>query len=297
LCFPDGTIRNDTTPLILELEKMSSERSLFPKDQALAFVALLLEDFADEWVVKCMFSGRWWLPQDQDFAEQFISTNIAFPFKKNAESVETFRKFRNRLVATLPLLGCTPNNMPMIEETYRIILQALETHLTDGYAFLFGSRPSVADFALYGQLAQMAIDTTPMLAMRRDAITTYTWLKHIDDLSGIEVKEDGFLDWTQNKLPEGVMKILQVCLEVYLPYLAANEKAILEKKNQLQFEWKDHNYQGPTFPYQLKCLQALRKVLKQLDSASKDRVQQLITSINPNAWLTLTTAPNLNSNL
>jgi len=297
LCFPDGSIRNDTTPLIMELEKKFSGRNVFPKDQGLAFVTLLLEDFADEWVVKAMYAGRWWLPQDQDFAEQFIGTTLALPFKKNNKTASLFREFRNRQVGRLSFVGCTANNMPMIKETESIILKALETHWNDGHEFLLGTRPSVADFAFYGQLAQMAIDTTPMLAMRHDAITTYTWLQHIDDLSGIEVQEDGFLDWTQNKLPEGVMKLLQLCCEVYLPYLAATEKAILEKKKEFHFKWKGFQYQGTPFIYQLKCLQGLRQALKQIDSTSRDRVQQLIEPLYPNAWLTLTSAPNLNSNL
>ena len=49
----------DSTPIMRRLETEHLPRSVIPKSGWLAFVDYLLEDFADEWVTKCMFHFRW----------------------------------------------------------------------------------------------------------------------------------------------------------------------------------------------------------------------------------------------
>ena len=61
--FPDetGTVTEvmvDSTPQIARLETMFPERSLVPTDPALAFLHLLIEDYADEWLVRIMLASR-----------------------------------------------------------------------------------------------------------------------------------------------------------------------------------------------------------------------------------------------
>ena len=89
LMFPDGSYANDSTHLILELEKRwpDPQRSLIPRSSGDAFLADLIEDFADEWVTKArsdyahliiylylfkiMFEGRFATPEDAQFGAEW----------------------------------------------------------------------------------------------------------------------------------------------------------------------------------------------------------------------------------
>jgi glutathione S-transferase len=58
------------------------------------------------------------------------------------------------------ILGATAENKPLLEESYLRMLAAFEPHV-GMTSYLFGSRPSLADFAWFGQLSEMATDPTP----------------------------------------------------------------------------------------------------------------------------------------
>ena len=66
--FPDRSYANDSTPLILELDaRHPKHRTVVPASAVLAFIAALLEDFADEWLTKVMFEGRFHTEKDSEF--------------------------------------------------------------------------------------------------------------------------------------------------------------------------------------------------------------------------------------
>ena len=75
--------------------------------------------------------------------------------------------FRQRQISRMVILGATAENKPLLEESYLRILAAFEPHV-GMTSYLFGSRPSLADFAWFGQLSEMATDPTPMRIMRRE---------------------------------------------------------------------------------------------------------------------------------
>ena len=156
--YPNGSFANDTTPLIYDLEDRHDERSILPDDPGLAFIAHLIEDFADEWLTKAMFGYRWLEEVDQIQ----MSAWLAFDAFKGGgrEQIQGFANtFRERQVKRMALVGCTRENFPLIEASTRRVLQALEDHVVNEH-YLFGSRPSLGEFGIYGQISQLGVDPT-----------------------------------------------------------------------------------------------------------------------------------------
>ena len=132
--YPDGTFRNDSTPVLYDLE----ERSVVPSDPAQAFIAHLLEDFADEWLTKAMFGYRWLEEVDQIQMSRWLSYD-ALKGGGLEKSQGLAEYFRERQVGRMGIIGCTSENFPLIEASTRTVLQALENHIANEH-FLFGSR-------------------------------------------------------------------------------------------------------------------------------------------------------------
>jgi glutathione S-transferase len=269
LQWPDGRVSNDSTVLTRELEASHAGRSVIPENPGHAFLAFLIEDFADEWLTKAMFGYRWLGEADQKQMSRWLTFDSMAG--AGAPAQETMAKaFRDRQVGRMALVGCTAGNFPLIEASTRAVLAALEAHVSDSL-FLFGNRPSEAEFALFGQLAQLGVDPTPQAMMRADFPLAFRWLAHIDDLSGLDEGQWG---------PPGpmVQPILQAIGDVYLPFLVANAEALDSGAADLHFAAMGHSFAQPPFRYQAKCLAALRQAFGALDQPSKAAITPLLSA-------------------
>jgi hypothetical protein len=143
-------------------------------------------------------------------------------------------------------VGATPENAPVIKESYWRVLRALDGHVRLN-RYLFGSRPSLADFGWFGMLKTLATDTTPMMEMREAVPMVEHWARQVDDISGLELGA-GQGEWIAgvDDLPDATVELLGK------PYA-----------------------QGP-FPYQVKCLQWLREELAALSPAARDSIRPLL---------------------
>ena len=150
----------DSTPIIRRLEADVLGRSVIPHDPALAFIDYLLEDYADEWLTKAMFHYRWQYPADIELAGEILPRWR--DLTASAEEIASRSQFvRDRQISRLYVVGSNEATRPVIEASYRRLLGLLDAHIGNG-PFLFGQRPSAADFGLYGQLTQLAtFDPTP----------------------------------------------------------------------------------------------------------------------------------------
>jgi glutathione S-transferase len=269
--LPDGRYWADSTPMILALEQMHpGSRSVLPDDPADRFLALLLEDIADEWLVFAMFDFRWAKPVDQEFCarRQMAGWFGAMP---GAEFDKVVDAFRNRQIGMLARAGDLSTNRPLWTEGYRRVLQAVEKHLEHS-RFFFGSRPSIADFAHYGQLSQLAIDPTPSEIIRSEAVRTYQWQFDLDDASGIEG------EWRDVNAPlgPGVVALLQLAGDTYLPFLVANAAAIAAGTKTYDLKLNGETYPNPTRSYKRRCLLWLKAALAEVKGEPRERLESIL---------------------
>ncbi|MEO1731127.1 MAG: glutathione S-transferase N-terminal domain-containing protein [Pseudomonadota bacterium] len=270
LQFPDGTIANDTTPLIYTLEENHPDRSIVPDDPGMAFLAHLIEDFGDEWVTKAMFGYRWLEEVDQKQMSRWLAVDAMKG--GTLEKIEEFSDFfRDRQVGRMALVGCTRENFPLIEASTRRLLQALEDHVVNEQ-WLLGSQPSLAEFGLYGQLSQLGTDPTAQEMMRADYPYAFRWLLHVDDASGIE----GEWDAPDADIKPVTKTILAEVGRCYVPFLLANAAAAEAGEETFRIEVDGMPYEQGVFKYQLKCLADLRARYAALPADAKGRIDPLL---------------------
>ncbi|MEG3144640.1 glutathione S-transferase C-terminal domain-containing protein [Sphingomonas sp. RT2P30] len=272
--FPDGSFHNDSTPLIYALEAHHAARSVLPPDPARAFLAHLIEDFADEWLTKAMFGYRWLAEIYQIQMSRWLAFD-AFKGGGLDRSLAYAAQFRERQLGRMAIVGCTAENFPLIEASTRAVLDALEAHVVNRHC-LFGTRPSMAEFGLYGQISQLGVDPTAQTMMRRDYPYAFRWLLHIDDMSGI----DGSWADAGTPLDPVIGRLLRVVGDVYLPFLLANAAALDAGEETFAMTAMGLPYRQGVFKYQLKCLAELRARYAALDAAARGMIDPLLDETN-----------------
>jgi glutathione S-transferase len=262
-------MHTDSTPIIYDLEKRhAGDRSLLPEDAASAFIAHLLEDMADEWGTKLMFHYRWFRDRDQEACSRWLAFDSLRSSGGAAMIESAAAMFKERQVGRMEMVGCTAANAPLIDESLKRLLAIFEDFVPR-QDYLFGSRPSLADFGWYAQLFQLASDPTAGDLMRETAPLSYRWVQLLDDCSGVEG------DWQDNQqqLPAAVEGLLEMAGTLYLPFLLANAEALEQGEKTFHFSAFGHDYRQGTFKYQKKCLAWLREELAGLNGAAREKAQ------------------------
>ena len=247
----------DSTFQIRRLEKMFSGRAILPPDPALAFLQELIEDYADEWLTKPMFHFRWKYAADIHKASQVLALDRD-PHLSPAQLAKASRFFADRQISRLGVVGSNDLTSPVIEDSYRRLLGLLDAHLQSGNLFLMGTRPGVGDFGLFGQLSQLVhFDPTPAAIAATETPRVVAWVSHMDDPSGLEVKDDG---WSSRaSLPSTLRGFFTEIGRVYAPFLIANARALETGASQVECEIDGRRWTQQPFPYQGKCLKWLRE--------------------------------------
>jgi glutathione S-transferase len=179
LVTASGFAVHDTTPMMEALEADTPEPSALPADPALGFLAFVLEEYADSWLSKIGYHYRWTRKKDQRLAAQRVIedyyTREAPEDRKALEDVAI-----ERMLVQLKSVGVEGELGGALEKSFKRFVKLLDDHLRK-HLFLFGGRPSIADFAIAGQLVQMMKDPTPAKIIEKEGEFVAKWCEFLED--------------------------------------------------------------------------------------------------------------------
>lgn len=183
LISDDDVAVQDSSAIIDFLESRHPTPSIEPEGEVQRFVARLFELYADEWLLLPAMHYRWNVPENRAFAIREFG-RVAAPNASEEEQLAIGEQRAQPFAGALPRLGIHPENATCIERSYAGFLVAFGDHLVT-LPFVLGSRPSIADFALFGPLyAHLFRDPASGELMRHHASRVADWVVRMREPSG-----------------------------------------------------------------------------------------------------------------
>ncbi|KAI8824577.1 uncharacterized protein EV422DRAFT_565266 [Fimicolochytrium jonesii] len=221
----------DTKDIIDYFEARYPSNPVLPPSPLARFAAMLVELVADEWLILIAMQWRWGAPhfaaQEKWVWTQFGSGMFAEPGTEDA-AIDVGKKSGKHFQRMLPSLGITAASGYILDQQYHHLLRQLSQHF-EKHAYLLGSAPCLADFALYGPLyAHLARDPVPGTVMRQTAPLVFEWVERmggVSDWSGLRGCERAGAALGDEPLPDTLSLWLRPLLQDLLPVLLSTATA------------------------------------------------------------------------
>ena len=256
---PDERGIQDSTPIIETMEAEFPEPGIHPPGAVAKFVSALLEEFGDEWGNKWMFHMRW--------AREVDQVAVSRRFAAEAEDVEaTAKAIRERMVPRVWFVGANDVTAPQIEQSLADTLPLLDAHLASR-PYLFGARPALADFGLWGQIYECGRDPTAGTLVA-EASNVVAWVERMLNPANL----GGFEEWPA--LEATLLPLLRdQVAAMFLPWSVANAAAIAASDDEFDVTLKGKRWNQRPQKYHARSLAALKsKYAAVADDAALDEV-------------------------
>jgi len=271
----DGELEavTDSTPLIRRFETEYEGRSVIPENPVLAFLNDLIEDFGDEWLTKAMFHFRWAHEADyKNAGPLLIYWESSVIDDATAQSLSDH--FTKRQIDRLYVVGSNEVTAPIIEAAYTRFIEILDKLLAQK-GYVLGARPSSSDFAILGQMTQLAVVEPTSAKITRDiSARVRAWVDRMEDMSGLSPKEDDWFDMANIKKNLG--PLLFEIGRTYTPVMLANAKAVMAGEKTFDTEVDGAPWTQPVFKYQAKTLGWIRQAYFDLGAENQKAVDSIL---------------------
>ncbi|MDP2124897.1 MAG: glutathione S-transferase family protein [Parvibaculum sp.] len=277
---PDGETWQDSSEIIDNFEARFPEASVYPQGARQKLAALVIEAWADEWLKLPAMHYRWTKNRDWIVLE---FGKLSRPDLDEAGQREVGEQTARPFAGALPALGVTPETGPAVETSYEGLLGELDAHFA-AHDFLFGTRPSIGDFGLYGPLyAHQYRDPVSGELMKRIAPNVARWVERMS--KPLRPKGGEFL--ADDEVPATLQPVLARIMREYLPVLLATAAAFNAHVTALPeadrakplargIGLHDFTLEGVTgkrviFPFDLWMLQRALDFLHGLDEGAREK--------------------------
>jgi glutathione S-transferase len=224
---PEGGYMWDTTAMIHHLEGRFPEPAVLPPDPVQRFLCYAIEDVADEWLYRPAVGSRWFVEENARHGGFELARDLTHEVPLSGD--QAFETVRGYVTATCAPLGVTGENIgAWIDEVLRPWCGVLGAHL-ERSSYLFGARPSLADFAVFGgNAAHFANDPACRRWLDADAPAL---VRHTHRL--LEPEDQTFGGWNETGgVSDTLIAVLADLGRLYLPWVS---RAVVEGGATLAF--------------------------------------------------------------
>ena len=267
----DGRWMSDSTPIIAHLEKEYPGRPVMPANPVVRFIALFIEDYADEWLWRAAMHYRWSYDYGRALLGRILADEVA-----TGVSLPRFLKIRTVIkrqhTSFVVSDGVTGETWDHVESGYYNALRHMTTMLANR-PYLLGQTPSIADFGFMGpMLRHFAQDPTPQEIMRNEGPAVYEWVGWMWN-AGSTCGDSYLLD----EVPEDAADLLKEASETHLKQLTENAKAYANGQKRFDMVVQGCQYRDlPVSRYRVWCLEQLRRAFRALSAAEQASVRALL---------------------
>lgn len=277
----DGRWLKDTTPTIQWLDRQHPQPAVYPQDPAARFIALLIEDYADEWMWRPAMYYRWRFPDSHRLRRARLGRELAEGTIHSSWLMGWYFRWRQYLVFVRGD-GVRAHNEAQVQDLYRRTLRQLGTLLATRH-FLGGERPGIVDFAFFGPMFRhYALDPHPAKIMVDTAPEVWAWVARLWNAraarEGSGAPEDfASKDWDD---------LLATIGSEYLPYLDRNAQAYAQKEKRFDLRIGATLYpRMPVVRYRVACRSQLLRAFADLNAGERQRVQERLKASGIAQWL------------
>jgi len=249
LLEPSGGIQYDTSGMSRWLDERSDTGPrLWPEDPSLSFIAHLIDEAFDEFVLYILHHQRWVVSIKSTWATKELYKefkNVPFLPRPDQFMLGFAKRQIKRLPYTMsvapsgyqasvpddftpPVKEGWPETHTMLSCAWERYLHGLETVLTQ-QPWLLGERFTIADASVFGGLEALQFEPDTLADIEQRAPATWRWVKRIR--AGEHVARAGELAWSDRLIP-----LLNIIMETFVPLMQQNEtayKAWLDKGETL----------------------------------------------------------------
>jgi glutathione S-transferase len=217
LVTPDGEVIWDSTALILHFEHHHAQRSVLPDDPTQRFLAFVLEDFSDEWFYRPAVGSRWLYPENTAIGSWGLAQDATTEAPGDIAFADARGMVTAAMTASLYKLGTNAANIDsFMDESLKPWQVAFSAHLQQN-EYLFGARPSLADFGFFGGNAAHFVNDPLVRQWTEESGPAV--VKHTHRLT--EPWHHEFGAWLPSgEVPDSLVSLLAEAGRHYLPWVA-----------------------------------------------------------------------------
>lgn len=281
----DGRWMTDTTPMIAWLETQQSAPCIYPADRALNFIALLIEDYADEWLWRSAMHYRWSYRADRQYAAESLYEELVKGVLPLPRFVALNRLKRRQLGGFVRGDGVNKTTQFHADRTYVTALEKLQAIFAQR-PFILGRTPTIADFGMMAPMFRhFSQDPTPAEIMRVRAPAVYEWVARMWNLSSNPCEPD-LID----EIDDPLCRLLDEVCETHLAQHRQNAESFTRGETHFDMAIQDCTYKRvPVSRYRVWCLERLQAHWRGLEDAAQAKVRTHLQS--PHAEFLWNNAP------